>query len=49
MEEGEGESLPFGGYGRSHRIGSCSGGVLGVERVIGLGDANHCPYSVEVL
>ena len=34
IEEG-GEGLPFGGYGRSHRKGLCSGGMLGLEGRVG--------------
>ena len=32
---GRGARLPFGGYGRSHRRGFCSGGMLGVEEELG--------------
>ena len=34
MEKGR-KRLPFGGYGRSHRRGICSGGMLEVEKQLG--------------
>ena len=33
--EERGSRLPFGGYGRSHRRGLCSGGLSGVEEKLG--------------
>ena len=46
--------IPFPGYDRSHRRGICSEGMSVCQHVsmgggIGGGEANHCPYSVEIL
>ena len=54
MKELVEDCVPLPGFGRSHRRGICSEGMsvcLYVRMGGGVGgeEANHCPYSVEIL